>query len=90
MTLTRILFGSDFHGSDAVYRKFLAAGIQYKANVLMVGGDVTGKAMIPVIHQGGGRYEAELFGEAKKAATPDELKTLLSSTDYEKGVAEEP
>lgn len=76
MTLIRILYGSDFHGSDAVYRKFLAAGIQYKANVLMVGGDVTGKAMIPVIHQGGGRYEAELFGEAKKAATPDELKTL--------------
>jgi len=79
MTLTRILYGSDFHGSDAVYRKFLAAGIQYKANVLMVGGDVTGKAMIPVIHQGGGRYEAELFGEAKQAATPDELKQLQKS-----------
>ena len=45
----------------------------------MVGGDVTGKAMIPVIHQGGGRYEAELFGEAKKAATSDELKTLQKS-----------
>lgn len=79
MTITRILYGSDFHGSDAVYRKFLAAGIQYKANVLMVGGDVTGKAMIPVIHQGGGRYEAELFGEAKKASTPDELKLLQKS-----------
>lgn len=79
MSMMRILYGSDFHGSDAVYRKFLAAGIQYKANVLMVGGDVTGKAMIPVIHHGGGRYEAELFGEAKKAATPDELKTLQKS-----------
>ncbi|HET6846169.1 MAG TPA: hypothetical protein VFH29_05005 [Anaerolineales bacterium] len=76
MTLTRILYGSDFHGSDAVFRKFLAAGIQYKANALMVGGDVTGKAMIPVIHEGGGRYEAELFGETKRAATPDELKVL--------------
>lgn len=79
MTLTRILYGSDFHGSDAVFRKFLAAGIQYKANTLMVGGDVTGKAMIPVIHEGGGRYEAELFGDAKKASTPDELKVLQKS-----------
>jgi uncharacterized protein len=79
MTLTRILYGSDFHGSDAVYRKFLAAGIQYKANALMVGGDVTGKAMIPVIHHGGGRYEGELFGEVKKAANPDELKALQKS-----------
>jgi hypothetical protein len=79
MSMMRILYGSDFHGSDAVYRKFLASAIQYKANVLMVGGDVTGKAMIPVIHQGGGRYETELFGEAKKAATPDELHSLERS-----------
>lgn len=76
MTMTRILYGSDFHGSDAVFRKFLASGIQYKANVLMVGGDVTGKAMIPVIHQGGGKYEATLFGEEKRASTPDELQLL--------------
>src|SRR5512139_1894700 len=76
MTMTRILYGSDFHGSDAVFRKFLASGIQYKANVLMVGGDVTGKAMIPVIHQGGGRYEAQLFGEDKKADTQDELQVV--------------
>jgi Icc-related predicted phosphoesterase len=76
MSLTRILYGSDFHGSDAVFRKFIAAGIQYKAHAMMVGGDVTGKAMIPVIHQGGGRYEAELFGEDKKSSTPDELHAL--------------
>lgn len=76
MTMTRILYGSDFHGSDAVFRKFLASGIQYKANILMVGGDVTGKAMIPVIHQGGGKYEATLFGEEKRASSPDELQSL--------------
>jgi Icc-related predicted phosphoesterase len=82
MTLTRILYGSDFHGSDAVFSKFLAAGIQYKANALMVGGDVTGKAMIAVIHDGGGRYEAELFGETKKAATPDGLRALQKSISH--------
>lgn len=76
MSMTRILYGSDFHGSEAVFRKFLGAGIQYKANALMVGGDVTGKAMIPVIHQGGGTYEAHLFGQAKRASTPDELENL--------------
>jgi uncharacterized protein len=76
MTITRILYGSDFHGSEAVFRKFLASGIQYKANALMVGGDVTGKAMVPVIHQGGGRYEATLFGAEKKASTAAELLTV--------------
>jgi Icc-related predicted phosphoesterase len=79
MTITRILYGSDFHGSEAVFRKFLASGLQYKANALMVGGDVTGKAMVPVIHQGGGRYQSSLFGEDKTSSTPDELENLKKS-----------
>ncbi len=79
MTITRILYGSDFHGSDAVFRKFPAAGIQYKVNALMVGGDVTGKAMIPIVDQGGGHYEAELFGAKKKASNADELQSVKKS-----------
>src|SRR5512141_862678 len=79
MKMTRILYGSDFHGSEAVFRKFLASGLQYKANALMVGGDVTGKAMVPVIHQGGGRYTGHLFGADKVATTPDELEALKKS-----------
>ncbi|HEX8991195.1 MAG TPA: hypothetical protein VF784_05910 [Anaerolineales bacterium] len=76
MKMTRILYGSDFHGSEAVYRKFLASGLQYKVNALMVGGDVTGKAMVPVIHQGAGKYTGHLFGADKVASTPDELAAL--------------
>lgn len=76
MKMTRILYGSDFHGSEAVYRKFLASGAQYKVNALMVGGDVTGKAMVPVIHQGGGKYKGHLFGADKVASTLDELVLL--------------
>jgi len=74
--ITRILYGSDFHGSDAVFRKFLASGIQYKANALIVGGDVTGKAMIPVIHQGNGRYIGYLFGREEVATTSKELEKV--------------
>jgi len=79
MKMTRVLYGSDFHGSEAVFRKFLSSGIQYKVNALMVGGDVTGKAMVPVIHQGAGRYQAHLFGADKIATTPDELDKLKKS-----------
>ena len=71
--LTRILYGSDFHGSDTVFRKFIASGLQYKADVLMVGGDVTGKAMVPVIHQGQGRYTGSWFGKEAVATNPEEL-----------------
>ena len=76
MKMMRILYGSDFHGSDIVFRKFIASALQYKANVLIVGGDVTGKAMIPVIHQGGGHYTANLFGGEQNAATLDQLEKV--------------
>jgi Icc-related predicted phosphoesterase len=76
MALTRILYASDFHGSDAFFRKFLNSALQYQANVLIVGGDVTGKAMIPIIHQGGGRYLGHLFGRKEESANPQELDKL--------------
>ena len=74
--LIRILYGSDFHGSDVVFRKFLSAAIHYKANILIVGGDVTGKAMVPVIHQGHGRYAGSWFGNEEIANTPPELERI--------------
>jgi Icc-related predicted phosphoesterase len=76
MKMMRILYGSDFHGSNAVFRKFISAGLQYKANIMIVGGDVTGKAMIPVIHQGSGRYLAYLFGAEQVATTDEELERV--------------
>lgn len=79
MKMLRILFGSDFHGSEVVFRKFIGAGLQYKANILIVGGDVTGKAMIPIIHQGGGRYLAYLFGAEQMATTLEELEKIKKS-----------
>jgi Icc-related predicted phosphoesterase len=95
--LTRILYGSDFHGSETVFRKFIASGFQYKADVLMVGGDVTGKAMIPVIHQGQGRYEGTWFGKQAVATNPADLEKIkkeISSVGFypiiiEKDEAEE-
>jgi len=76
MGMTRVLYATDFHGSEAFFRKFLAAALQYKAQVLIVGGDVTGKAMVPVVHRGGGRYEGHLFNRREQPATTAELEKL--------------
>ena len=76
MGMTRVVYASDFHGSEAFFRKFLGAALQYEADVLIVGGDVTGKAMIPVVHQGQGRYEAHLFGRRETPGSPDQLAKL--------------
>lgn len=83
--MVRILYGSDFHGSETVYRKFLASSRQYQARILIVGGDVTGKAMVPVTHQGKGTYTASWFGKSESASSPadlEQLKKKISSVGF--------
>jgi Icc-related predicted phosphoesterase len=48
----RIFFATDIHGSDVCWRKFLNAGAFHKADVLIMGGDMTGKAMVPITGSG--------------------------------------
>jgi uncharacterized protein len=48
----RIFFATDIHGSDVCWRKFLNAGAFHKADVLVMGGDMTGKAMVPITGSG--------------------------------------
>jgi Icc-related predicted phosphoesterase len=47
----------------------------YKADVALVAGDLTGKAIVPII-EGDRRYEAELFGVGRAARNEEELAQL--------------
>jgi Icc-related predicted phosphoesterase len=48
----RLFFATDVHGSDRCFRKFLNAAQGYDANVLVLGGDVAGKAIVPIRRDG--------------------------------------
>lgn len=39
---------ADIHGSDTCFRKWLNAGRFYGADVLIIGGDLTGKVLLPI------------------------------------------
>jgi Icc-related predicted phosphoesterase len=52
----RLFFATDVHGSEACWRKFINSGKHYEADVLILGGDMTGKAVVPIIDNGGGKY----------------------------------
>lgn len=73
---TRIFFTSDVHGSERCFLKFLNAARVYDAQVLVIGGDLTGKMMVPLIARGDGTYEADVFGDRKVAHTEDEAVEL--------------
>src|SRR5919201_4858676 len=73
----RIYVASDFHAAEKAWRKFLNA-IRlnvYKADVALVAGDLTGKAIVPIVRTGKG-YEAELLGVRRTARNDDELAQL--------------
>jgi uncharacterized protein len=52
----RYFFATDIHGSDRCFRKFLAGAKAYRANALILGGDIAGKAIVPIEDLGGDRY----------------------------------
>lgn len=56
-------YASDIHGSDRCWFKFLNAAKHYGADALIMGGDVAGKAVVPIVRQGPGRYEMEFQGD---------------------------
>lgn len=53
---TRILFATDMHGSEGVWRKFLNASAMLKVDVAICGGDLTGKMIVPIVGHKNGKY----------------------------------
>jgi hypothetical protein len=63
MARTRVFYATDIHGSEDCFRKFLAAAKEYKPNTLILGGDITGKMIIPIVAQSTTEWTATLLGE---------------------------
>jgi uncharacterized protein len=59
--VTTIFFAADVHGSDRCWSKFLSAGKFHGADGLVLGGHMTGKAVVSFIHQGGKNHRVSLF-----------------------------
>ena len=59
--MTTLFFATDVHGSDICWSKFLNAGKFYGADKMILGGDMTGKAVVPFVHQGGKNYRITLL-----------------------------
>ncbi|HEX9332414.1 MAG TPA: hypothetical protein VF896_11020 [Anaerolineales bacterium] len=78
---TRLFFATDLHASERTYRKFINAGKFYDANVLVMGGDITGKLLIPIIKEKNGHYRATLQGRVEHPVTEEELKSLMARLD---------
>jgi uncharacterized protein len=72
----RIFFATDVHGSEVCWRKFLNSGKHYQADVIILGGDMTGKALVPIINDGGGNWHATLLENREVLAGEEQVQAF--------------
>jgi len=85
LKFTRVFYATDVHGSETCFRKFLSGAISYKAEVLVLGGDLTGKFVYPVVDMPDGSAKANYLGKDELLKTPEDVKRweqLITDSGY--------
>ena len=86
----RLFFATDVHGSEVCWRKFINSAKHYEVDVLILGGDMTGKAIVPIVDEGGGRWQFSMQDQVHSMQGEDELvasERLVA--DHGNGIAAE-
>ena len=81
----RLFFATDVHGSEVCWRKFINSAKHYDADVLILGGDMTGKAVVPIVDLGSGRYRYSMQDQRHEFQSAEELaghKRLIRDHGY--------
>ena len=75
------------HGSERCWRKFLGAGRFYGVQALIMGGDLTGKAIVPIESRPDGSFSTTFIGETGSGTTPRQLDELLGGDPLQRHVS---
>jgi uncharacterized protein len=73
---TRVYFATDLHGSEKCFRKFLNGGTAYKADVMILGGDIGGKAIQAIVTRSDGTFACNFRGRDYVLEEGEELRAL--------------
>ena len=82
---TTLYYASDVHGSERCFRKFLNAAKYYRASVLIMGGDILGKAIVFLEEARPGVFTTQEHGRTLELASGDEL-TAFEKSASDKGL----
>jgi Icc-related predicted phosphoesterase len=72
----RLFYAGDVHGSRVCWKKFINAAAHYPSDVLVMGGDLCGKGLVPIVREGDGSYAAQVIGERRIARSAEELDQM--------------
>jgi uncharacterized protein len=79
----KIYFATDIHGSEVCLRKFLNSAKFYGCDTIIMGGDITGKMIVPIVNRGQGAHSATLYG--RKIDVTDDGMAKLRKTITDAG-----
>lgn len=74
--MPKIFFATDIHGSEKCWKKFINAGAFYGAEALILGGDMTGKAIVPIIKETGGQHRCSFLEQEHRLQTDEEVQNM--------------
>jgi Icc-related predicted phosphoesterase len=75
----KLFFATDVHGSEICWKKFINAGKFYEVDILILGGDMTGKAIVPIIAQGNDRYKVTLLEQESFLQGKEEVDKMAAT-----------
>ena len=81
----KLYFATDVHGSEKCFRKFLNAAAAYGPDVMVLGGDIAGKAVQAIDDLGGGRFRTVFRGTTHAIDDAEELarvERMISDLGY--------
>jgi uncharacterized protein len=84
MSKVRLYFATDVHASERCWKKFLAAPKFYGASIAVMGGDITGKVIVPLMRHPNGDVTATFNGIERVARTETD-RALLSQQILDSG-----
>jgi Icc-related predicted phosphoesterase len=72
----KLFYATDVHGSEICWKKFISGGKFYEVDKLILGGDMTGKAIVPIIAQGNDKYKVTLLEQESILGGMEEVKGM--------------
>src|SRR3954462_7756307 len=81
----KLYFATDIHGSEKCFRKFLNAAAAYGPDVMVLGGDIAGKAVQAIDDLGDGPFRTTFRGTTYEIGDAEELarvERLISDLGY--------
>jgi Icc-related predicted phosphoesterase len=75
----KIFYATDVHGSEICWKKFINAGPFYEVDAIILGGDMTGKAVVPIIAQGSNRWKVTVQEQESILEGQEQVERMVAS-----------